>query len=141
MAEARKKKIAEAEEFASEDKRRKAAVTLINSADSMAYQATRMLKEAGEKISDLDTTPIDAKLEELRSLITKDDQPIDIDDLDEAAVQAKMAEVEEELHGISSKLYEAAAANVAEEDSGDHTDIDDDVVDADFEVVDDDSDE
>ena len=98
----------------------------------MAYQATRMLKEAGEKISDLDTTPIDAKLEELRSLITKDDQPIDIDDLDEAAVQAKMAEVEEELHGISSKLYEAAAAEMSEQDS----DGGEEVVEADFEVVD-----
>ena len=98
----------------------------------MAYQATRMLKEAGEKISDLDTTPIDAKLEELRSLITKDDQPIDIDDLDEAAVQAKMAEVEEELHGISSKLYEAAAAEMSEQDS----DGSEEVVEADFEVVD-----
>ena len=91
-----------------------------------------MLKEAGEKISDLDTTPIDAKLEELRSLITKDDQPIDIDDLDEAAVQAKMAEVEEELHGISSKLYEAAAAEMSEQDS----DGSEEVVEADFEVVD-----
>jgi molecular chaperone DnaK len=125
-------KIAEAEEFASEDKRRKAAVTLINSADSMVYQATRMLKEAGEKLSDLDSEPIDAKLEELRSLITKDDQTISVDDLDEAAVQAKMAEVEEALHGVSSKLYEAAAAEMSEQDS----DGDEEVVEADFEVVD-----
>ena len=61
-------KISEAEEFASEDKRRKAGVTLINSADGMVYQSTKMLKEAAEKISDLDTEPIHAKLEELRSL-------------------------------------------------------------------------
>lgn len=130
-------KIAEAEEFASEDKRRKAAVTLINSADSMVYQATRMLKEAGEKLSDLDSEPIDAKLEELRSLITKDDQTISVDDLDEAAVQAKMAEVEEALHGVSSKLYEAAAAEMSEQDS----DGDEEVVEADFEVVDSDEEE
>ena len=39
-------KVAEAEEFASEDKRRKAGVTLINSADGMVYQATKMLNEA-----------------------------------------------------------------------------------------------
>lgn len=125
-------KIAEAEEFASEDKRRKAAVTLINSADSMVYQATRMLKEAAEKITDLDTGPIDTKLDELRSLITKDDQPIDIEDLDEAAVQTKMTEVEEALHEVSSKLYEAAAAEMSDQDSGD----DEEVVEADFEVVD-----
>tara|TARA_B100000575_G_scaffold50425_1_gene37205 strand:+ start:41676 stop:43556 length:1881 start_codon:yes stop_codon:yes gene_type:complete len=132
-------KISEAEEFASEDKRRKAGVTLINSADGMVYQSTKMLKEAAEKISDLDTEPIHAKLEELRSLITKDDRTIDVDELDEAAVQSKMAEVEEALHDVSAKLYEAAAAEMAEEKE---TSSSDDVVEADFEEVEsDDSDE
>ncbi len=92
-----------------------------------------MLKEAAEKISDLDTEPIHAKLEELRSLITKDDKTIDVDELDEAAVQAKMAEVEESLHEVSAKLYEAAAAEMAEEQESGNTD---DVVEADFEEVD-----
>ena len=128
-----KAKISEAEEFASEDKRRKAGVTLINSADGMVYQSTKMLKEAAEKISDLDTEPIHAKLEELRSLITKDDKTIDVDELDEAAVQAKMAEVEESLHEVSAKLYEAVAAEMAEEQESSNTD---DVVEADFEEVD-----
>ena len=126
-------KISEAEEFASEDKRRKAGVTLINSADGMVYQSTKMLKEAAEKISDLDTDPIHAKLEELRTLITKDDKAIDVDELDEAAVQAKMVEVEEALHEVSAKLYEAAAAEMAEEQESTNTD---DVVEADFEEVD-----
>jgi molecular chaperone DnaK len=132
-------KVAEAEEFASDDKRRKAGVTLINSADGMVYQATKMLKEAAEKISDLNTEPIHVKLEELRALITKDDQTIDVDDLDEAAVQAKMSEVEESLHDVSAKLYEAAAAEMAEQQESEGSD---DVVEADFEEVEaDDSDE
>ncbi len=132
-------KVAEAEEFASDDKRRKAGVTLINSADGMVYQATKMLKEAAEKISDLNTEPIHVKLEELRALITKDDQTIDVDDLDEAAVQAKMSEVEESLHEVSAKLYEAAAAEMAEQQESEGSD---DVVEADFEEVEaDDSDE
>ena len=132
-------KVAEAEEFASEDKRRKAGVTLINSADGMVYQATKMLNEAAEKISDLNAEPIHAKLEELRALITKDDKTIDVDDLDEAAVQAKMSEVEESLHEVSAKLYEAAAAEMAEQQESEGSD---DVVEADFEEVEsDDSDE
>ena len=64
--------------------------------------------------------------------------PIPLDDLDEAAIQAKMGELEQSMHAISTKLYEAAAAEMAEqqeEDSGD------DVVDADFEVVDSEDDE
>ena len=81
----------------------------------MVYQATKMLNEAAEKISDLNAEPIHAKLEELRALITKDDKTIDVDDLDEAAVQAKMSEVEESLHEVSAKLYEAAAAEMAEQ--------------------------
>ena len=125
-------KVAEAEEFASEDKRRKAGVTLINSADGMVYQATKMLNEAAEKISDLNAEPIHAKLEELRALITKDDKTIDVDDLDEAAVQAKMSEVEESLHEVSAKLYEAAAAEMAEQQESEDSD---DVVEADFEEV------
>ena len=125
-------KVAEAEEFASEDKRRKAGVTLINSADGMVYQATKMLNEAAEKISDLNAEPIHAKLEELRALITKDDKTIDVDDLDEAAVQAKMSEVEESLHEVSAKLYEVAAAEMAEQQESEGSD---DVVEADFEEV------
>ena len=125
-------KVSEAEEFASEDKRRKAGVTLINSADGMVYQATKMLNEAAEKISDLDAEPIHAKLEELRALITKDDKTIDVDDLDEAAVQAKMSEVEESLHEVSAKLYEVAAAEMAEQQESEGSD---DVVEADFEEV------
>ena len=60
--------------------------------------------------------------------------------MDEAAIQAKVKEVEESMHGISSKLYEAAAAEMAEaennEGDGSINVEGDDVVDADFEVVD-----
>ena len=125
-------KVAEAEEFASEDKRRKAGVTLNNSADRMVNQATKMHNEAAEKLSDLNAEPIHAKLEELRALITKEDKTIDVDDLDEAAVQAKMSEVEESLHEVSAKLYEAAAAEMAEQQESESSD---DVVEADFEEV------
>ena len=75
-------------------------------------------------------------------MIRTDDGPVSDDDLDEEAIQAKVQELEEAMHGISAKLYEAAAANMAEEDWGDHTGYDaaEDVVDADFEVVDEDDD-
>ena len=76
-------------------------------------------------------------------MIRTDEGPVSDDDLDEEAIQAKVQELEEAMHGISAKLYEAAAANMAEEGDGDHTGIDgaEDVVDADFEVVDEDEDE
>ena len=135
-----KEKVSEAEEFAKEDKLRRAGIDLINSADSIVYQTQRMLEDAAEKVSDMDAGPVHEKLEQLRAMITKDDgeTTIDVDDLDEAAVQAKIGEVEQEMHAISTKLYEAAAAEMAEQQAEEG---DEDVVDADFEVVDSDEDE
>ena len=133
-------KITDAEKFAKEDKLRRAGIDLINTADSIVYQTKRMLDDAGEKLGDLDTDPVHTKLDELRALITKEDgeTTIEVEDLDEAAVQTMISEVEQEMHGVSTKLYEAAAAEMAEQQADDG---DEDVVEADFEVVDSDDDE
>ena len=128
-----RQKIEDAEKFAEDDKRRKAKVEMRNSADSVVYQTRKMIDENEEKLSDEDTKPVIEKLDELESLIVKDETPIPLEEIDEAAIQSKMSELEQSMHAISTKLYEAAAAEMAEEkDDSD----DDDVVDADFEVVD-----
>jgi molecular chaperone DnaK len=135
-----KQKVADAEKFSKQDKLRRAGIDLINSADSIAYQTKRMLEDAAEKVSDLDAEPVHSKLDELRALITTEDgeTTIDVEDLDEAAVQTKISELEQEMHGISTKLYEAAAAEMSEQQDGES---DEDIVEADFEVVDSDEDE
>ena len=129
-------KIADAEKFANEDKLRRAGVELLNTADSVVYQTKRMLEDATEKIQDLDSDAIHEKLDDLKKLITKEDgeTPIEVDDIDEATIQAKMKEIEEEMHEISTKMYEAAAAEMAEQQAAEEDD--EDVVEADFEVVD-----
>ena len=128
-----RQKIEDAEKFAEEDKRKKAKVEMRNSADSVVYQTRKMIDENEEKLADEDTKPVLEKLDELEALIVKDETPVPLEEIDEAAIQAKMSELEESMHSISTKLYEAAAAEMAEEkdESGD-----DGVVDADFEVVD-----
>ena len=135
-----KHKVADAEKFAKQDKLRRAGIDLLNSADSIVYQTKRMLEDAAEKVSNLDAEPVHSKLDELRALITKEDgeTTIEVEDLDEAAVQAKISEVEQEMHGISTKLYEAAAAEMSEQQTEEG---DEDIVEADFEVVDSDEDE
>ena len=127
-----RQKIEDAEKFAEDDKRKKAKVEMRNSADSIVYQTRKMIDENEEKLADEDTKPVLEKLDELEALIVKDDTPVPLEEIDEAAIQTKMAELEESMHSISTKLYEAAAAEMAEEkaESGD-----DEVVDADFEVV------
>ena len=136
-------KIAEAEEFAEEDKRRKGRVDLRNQADSIVYQTRKMMEDSGDKLSDDDKAPVNEKLDELEGLIMNEGQPIDFEELDEAAIQAKMGELEEVMHGVSTKLYEAAAAEMAEQQAANEAAADGDgVVEADFEVVDgDDADE
>ena len=134
-------KIAEAENFAEEDKRRKAKVELRNMADQIVYQTRRTLDENEDKLDAADLEPVCEKLSELEALVQDGEgKPIDYDAMDEATIQAKVKEVEESMHAISSKLYEAAAAEMAEsennEGDGNINVESDDVVDADFEVVD-----
>jgi molecular chaperone DnaK len=136
-------KIAEAEANAEEDQLRKAKIELRNMADQIVYQTRRTLDESGDKLEDDDTAPVKEKLEELEKLVMDEEgKPFDLDDIDEASIQAKVKEVEEAMHAISAKLYEAAAAEMAtqEADSGDSEgqSSDDGVVDADFEVVEED---
>lgn len=131
-------KIAEAEEFAEADKERKAKVELRNMADQIVYQTRKTLDEASDKLDDEETAPVLEKLEELEKLVQDEDgKPLAIDDVDSDAIQAKVGEVEQSMHAISAKLYEAAASEM-ENQTAESGDDGDDVVDADFEVVDED---
>ena len=132
-------KIAEAEKFAEEDKRRKAKVELRNMADQVVYQTRRTLDENSEKLDDADVDPVKAHLDELEKMVQDEDgKPLDLETIDEAAIQAKVKEVEESMHAISSKLYEAAASEMADQNQDNDSASSDGVVDADFELVDED---
>ena len=133
-----KQKISDAEEFAEEDKRKKARVELRNTADSIVYQTRRTIDETKEKLSDEVVSPVLDKLKELESLIFTDEKPVSDDDLDETSIQSRIQELEELMHSLSSKLYEAASAEVSEEEN--ESDVEGDVVEADFEVLDSDDD-
>ena len=138
-------KISEAEKFAEEDQLRKAKVELRNMADQVVYQTRRTLDESADQLDDAEVDPVREHLDALEKMVQDDDgKPLDIDSIDDAAIQAKVKEVEEAMHAVSAKLYEAAAAEMAEQDgSAEDGDINvggDDVVDADFEVVEDDED-
>ena len=117
------------------DQRRKAKVELRNMADQVVYQTRRTLEESADKLEDSDVDPVKAHLDELEKMVQDDDgKPVDIDAMDDAAIQAKVKEIEEAMHGVSTKLYEAAAAEMAQQEGGEDGEInvDDGVVDADF---------
>jgi|TARA_B110000881_G_scaffold210766_1_gene218510 molecular chaperone DnaK len=131
-----KQKISDAEEFAEDDKRRKTRVELRNTADSIVYQTRRTIDETKEKLSEEVVTPVLDKLKELESLITKEDKPVSDDDLDEIGIQSRIQELEELMHNLSSKLYEAASAEMSDDEGTETAEGDGDVVEADFEVLD-----
>ena len=130
-----KSKIAEAEEFADEDRKRKARVELKNQAESIVYQTRKTIEEAGDKLEEDDTEPVLEKLNELESMVMDGDTPIDVDEIDEAGVQSKISELEGLMQALSIKIYEAAAKDMEEDNQEDESD--DGVHEADFEVVED----
>ncbi|HHV38393.1 MAG TPA: molecular chaperone DnaK [Tepidimicrobium sp.] len=122
------KKIKEAEKFAEEDKKKKEEIEVRNNADSMVYQTEKTLKELEGKISGDEKAKVEGKLEELKKALEGDD----IED-----IKAKTEELTQEFYQISQKMYEQTQGQGAE-GGADAGGDDDDVVDADYEVVDDD---
>ncbi len=134
-----KKAVREAEEFAAEDKKRKEQVEVRNHADSMIAATEKSMREMGDKINDADKARINAELENVKNVMNNDDV-----DATKAAVE-KLTEVSYDVFG---KVYQqqaqeqqnaqnaAGSGNYGYETPNGNND--DNVVDADYEVVDDD---
>lgn len=119
------KKVKEAEMYAHEDQKKKDLIEAKNNADSMIYQSEQTLKDVADKISADDKASIEKAIEELKSV--KDGE-----DLEE--IKAKTESLTQAFYKISEELYKAQAQQAGAE-GGEHHD--EDVVDADYEVVDD----
>lgn len=114
------KKVKEAEMYADEDNKKREAIEVRNNADSLVYQTEKTLKELEGKIQDDEKVAVESKLEDLKKAIENDD----IED-----IKSKSEALSEEFYKISEKLYAQT-----EGDTG--ANLEDDVVDGDYEVVD-----
>lgn len=126
------KKVREAEQFAEEDKKKKEAIEIRNKADSMVYETEKALKEVGDKISPEDKTKVESALETLKKTLEGDN----IEEMKKATEELTNA-----FHVLSQKMYEQTAQQGAaqgEEAHGDGNADKENVVDADYEVVDED---
>ena len=119
------RKIKEAERFAEEDKIKKEAIEIRNNGDSMIYQTEKTLKDLEGKISEEEKAKVTTKLEALKKSLEGEDN----DD-----IKKKTDELTEEFYAISQKLYEQTQGQ--EGTDGGNSNPNDDVVDADYEVVD-----
>ena len=128
--------VKEAERYAEEDKKRREAVEAKNNADALIYNTEKTLKEMGDKISSADKEKIEAELEATRKAVQSDD----VDKI--KAASEKLTQVSYEVFGRVYQQQGAAAGGTQGADSqggGKASGNDDDnVVDADYEVMDDD---
>jgi molecular chaperone DnaK len=131
----------EAELHAEEDRKRKEAVETKNQLDSTIYQLEKTLKESGDKLPADKKSNIEAGIADAKKALEGDDT---------AAMKSAM----EKLSALGGELYaeaqKAQAAAGAQTEAGSESDPSSaegqprktekkaDVVDADFEVVDDD---
>jgi molecular chaperone DnaK len=128
----------EAEQYADEDKKRRERVEVRNRAESLVYAGEKQIRDVGDKISDSVKAPLNEQIEKTRGLL-------DSGDVDE--LKAAADELEKRLSAAGEAFYNAAKAGAGSEDSdgpasesssSGGNSAKDDVVDAEFEVVDED---
>lgn len=129
------RRVKEAEQFAEEDKRKKELIEVKNQAESLIYQTENTLKELGDKVSADEKKQVEDKITALKDVVGGND-PDEIKKRTEALTG--------ELNTLSQKLYaqtgaQAGAQPGTEAQAGAGQAQGDDVVDADYEVVDDDN--
>ncbi len=116
------KKIKEAEKFAEEDKKKKEDIDAKNNAENLVYQARKTVEDA--KLEGADKENIEAKAKEL-------EEAIKANDIDK--IKSLSEELTNEIYKVSEKMYKANEAS-----QGEASGKDEDVVDADYEVIDED---
>ena len=123
------KAVKEAEQYAAEDKARKDEVDARNAADQVIYQSEKTLEELGDKVSESEKAPVKEAIEKLRE---------ELKGTDVEAIKSATEAVQKAFYSISEKLYQQQAQEGAAGAAGESKPNDDGVVDADYEVVDDD---
>lgn len=123
--------VKEAEAHAEEDKKRREEIEVRNNADSLVYNTQKTMDEMGDKIEDEDREKIGQEIEATKkALESNDTEEI------KAAVE-KLTEVSYEIFGKIYQQDAGAAGEGFDPSQAGGQDMDDDVVDADYEVVDD----
>jgi molecular chaperone DnaK len=135
----------EAEVHAEEDKKAKEAIEIKNNADTLAYQSEKQLKELGDKVPADKKKAVEDAIAAVRDAINRNDTD---------AMKRTYDDLQNKFQDISAELYKQASAQAgpqagprpgpeagarpgAEESAG-KRDGNGDVVDAEFEVVDED---
>ncbi len=125
--------VKDAESNAETDKKRRAGVEARNQAESLVHSAEKSLADYGDKVSEDDRTAIRTSIDDLKAELEKDEA-------DAEAIKAKSDKLAEASMKLGQAMYEAAQADANAGEAGEEPSAaaTDDVVDADFEEVDED---
>ena len=131
-----KKAVDEAEKFAGEDKKRKEEVEARNQADQLIYSTEKSMRELGDKLNDQDKGFINNGIEDLKKAMEGSDV---------SAIKTATERLSEVSYNAFGKIYQQQAAqgqaqtgaNPGADQQQQQPHGDDNVVDADYEVVDD----
>jgi molecular chaperone DnaK len=120
--------VKEAEAHATEDKKRRELVEARNQAESLVHATEKSVKEYGDKVSESDRSAIETAMEALRQAIGGEDVEV---------IRARTNDLMQASMKLGEAMYQASQA--AEGQAGDAAQQapKDDVIDADFQEVDD----
>ena len=121
------KMVSDAESHAEEDRKFRELVDVRNQADSLIHAAEKTLSELGDKATGEERLQVENAVSDLKTALESDDKD---------SIEAKTAALAEASGGLAQKLYAEQAEQGGEDAPA--SDPGDDVVDAEFEEVDDD---
>jgi molecular chaperone DnaK len=126
------KMVKEAEAHASEDAKKKEEVETRNQADSMVYQAEKTVKDFGDKADKNLVSKIEQAVKELKDALAGTDIEV---------IKNKSEELTKPLYELTTAMYQQTAqaqgAPDGQDGAGTEAPKDDNVVDAEYKVVDD----
>ncbi len=120
--------VKDAEAHAAEDAKLKELVEVRNQADAMVHGTQKMLKDAGDAVDDAEKTAVEAAITAVEEAIKGDDK---------AAIEASVEKLAEASKSIAEKAQAQQAAGGDAKPQGESNKADDDIVDAEFEEVND----
>lgn len=123
------KMVSDAESHAEEDRKFRELVDTRNQADGLMHAAEKTLSELGDKASSEERLRVENAIADLKGALKSDNKE---------QIETKAAALAEASGGLAQRLYESQAAGSADGDTDSKPAADDDVVDAEFEEVDDD---
>ncbi|HHT63600.1 MAG: molecular chaperone DnaK [Bacillota bacterium] len=130
--------VKEAERYRQEDEKKKEAVEARNQGDALVYQVEKTLKDFGDKVGSAEKAEIEQAKDALKEALKRDN-------IEE--IKQKSEALSQTLHKLTERIYKEAGAQAGAQGGPQGAGTggtgqgpqDDNVVDADYEVVDDDN--